>query len=467
MSGSAILFLLLLPLCIHSQDFSVSPMIEIPGNNQNFDISSSRGTWPDSYLCWINKLDSIYTVYLKQLSPVMGENLILASDSSIKKNPVIARGGNGIRIAWQSKEDDHWQVYTRNYLQDHFGEPELILDSLEKDPQLSLSNNRIAWINDGNLYLRTFGSDPSADTLLDSGDCSSPKLLKSDSDVYLEMLYVKNITDTLKIYHVKYNEYADPKYQYSCLSNSPISDHPKFGVETGITFQTKINDIWKCVYGWPEADDLEMTENRNCNFQHPALFTYSIPTSSGAATTPYFLAFDTDSIAGNREIFIRPLTYWDEDPSTNISQSPGDDHEPLIAWLWTSDSQFVSIFWEHEENGKTDIWYAKSPFSDGSGIRDEQGHPATFHLVQNYPNPFNPITTLSYGLPEVADVNLMIFDITGRKIKEWSVGNQQPGWHEVVWNGTNQSGQQVPTGVYIYSLRAGDFIDTKKMVLMK
>ncbi|MDD3095277.1 MAG: hypothetical protein WC372_04425 [Candidatus Neomarinimicrobiota bacterium] len=53
-------------------------MMEITGNNENFDISSSRDTWPDSYLCWINELDSIYTVYLKQIPPVSGDNLIVA-----------------------------------------------------------------------------------------------------------------------------------------------------------------------------------------------------------------------------------------------------------------------------------------------------------------------------------------------------------------------------------------------------
>ncbi|MCK9267068.1 T9SS type A sorting domain-containing protein [bacterium] len=96
-----------------------------------------------------------------------------------------------------------------------------------------------------------------------------------------------------------------------------------------------------------------------------------------------------------------------------------------------------------------------------------EGLPSNYVLSQNYPNPFNPLTTLQYGLPEASDVNLVIFDITGRKIKEWSIGNQQAGWHEVIWNGTDQSGSLVSTGVYIYSLRAGDFVDTKKMVFMK
>jgi len=64
-------------------------------------------------------------------------------------------------------------------------------------------------------------------------------------------------------------------------------------------------------------------------------------------------------------------------------------------------------------------------------------------------------------------MTLNIFDIAGRKIKQWNITNQQPGWHEVIWDGTDMNGNTVSTGVYIYSLQAGDFIDTKKMVFMK
>ncbi|MDZ7822379.1 MAG: GLUG motif-containing protein [Candidatus Marinimicrobia bacterium] len=96
-----------------------------------------------------------------------------------------------------------------------------------------------------------------------------------------------------------------------------------------------------------------------------------------------------------------------------------------------------------------------------------EGIPLSYALSQNYPNPFNPTTTLQYGLLEASDIDLTIFDVTGRKIKSWHINNQQPGWHEVKWDGTNQSGQQVSTGVYIYTLQAGDFVATKKMVFMK
>ena len=93
--------------------------------------------------------------------------------------------------------------------------------------------------------------------------------------------------------------------------------------------------------------------------------------------------------------------------------------------------------------------------------------PDNFELAQNYPNPFNPTTTLVYALPEISDVYLTISSLTGRKIKQWHLPGQPAGWHEVLWDGKNISGNTVSTGIYIYTLKAGNFIDTRKMVFIK
>jgi flagellar hook assembly protein FlgD len=93
--------------------------------------------------------------------------------------------------------------------------------------------------------------------------------------------------------------------------------------------------------------------------------------------------------------------------------------------------------------------------------------PVSYNLYQNYPNPFNPKTTISYQLPAVSDVNLVIFDIAGRRINQWSYSNQQAGAYDITWNGKDQSGKTVPSGVYIYRMMAGEFVESKKMVLLK
>ena len=94
----------------------------------------------------------------------------------------------------------------------------------------------------------------------------------------------------------------------------------------------------------------------------------------------------------------------------------------------------------------------------------------TSQLSQNYPNPFNEETEISYYLPagkQNYPVKLMIYDLLGRLIKILELENKSPGHYSVVWDGTDDLGNAVPSGVYVYVLQVGDFKDTKKLVLMR
>ncbi|HCN24483.1 MAG TPA: hypothetical protein DIS65_03840, partial [Candidatus Marinimicrobia bacterium] len=93
--------------------------------------------------------------------------------------------------------------------------------------------------------------------------------------------------------------------------------------------------------------------------------------------------------------------------------------------------------------------------------------PIAFALHQNYPNPFNPITTLRYDLPVDNHVTLTIYDLNGRVVNQIININQPAGHHSVMWNSTNSFGKPVSAGVYLYQIRAGDFVQTQKMVLLK
>ena len=93
--------------------------------------------------------------------------------------------------------------------------------------------------------------------------------------------------------------------------------------------------------------------------------------------------------------------------------------------------------------------------------------PKTYALHQNYPNPFNPITTLRYGLPEDAMVNITIYDMMGRVVSNLVNNQHYGGYKSVQWNATNNQGEPVSAGVYLYKIQAGDFVDTKKMILLK
>jgi hypothetical protein len=93
--------------------------------------------------------------------------------------------------------------------------------------------------------------------------------------------------------------------------------------------------------------------------------------------------------------------------------------------------------------------------------------PENFFISQNYPNPFNPATTVSYGLPDDADVRIKIYNILGQNVRTLVDERQAAGYRSVVWDGNDDSGNQVSTGVYFYRIEADDYHASKKMLMIK
>jgi len=101
------------------------------------------------------------------------------------------------------------------------------------------------------------------------------------------------------------------------------------------------------------------------------------------------------------------------------------------------------------------------------GVETAEAIPTQFNLFQNYPNPFNPSTIISYTLPKQSMVTIKIYDILGREVKTLLNSEQAPGVYKIEWNGTNNVGNRVAAGTYIYRIEAGDFVQAKKMILLK
>jgi len=93
--------------------------------------------------------------------------------------------------------------------------------------------------------------------------------------------------------------------------------------------------------------------------------------------------------------------------------------------------------------------------------------PSEISLHQNYPKPFNPTTTINYSLKENSKVSLNIYNIKGQKVKQLINDQVSAGQHTIVWNGLDDDGKSVTSGVYFYKLKAGNFEQTRKMILMK
>ena len=93
--------------------------------------------------------------------------------------------------------------------------------------------------------------------------------------------------------------------------------------------------------------------------------------------------------------------------------------------------------------------------------------PKNFQLMGAYPNPFNPVTQIKYNLPEDSFVSIKIYDVMGRNIKTLLNEQKMGGYHTIRWDATNNFGEAVPAGIYFYTIDAGSFTNTKKMIFLK
>ncbi len=127
--------------------------------------------------------------------------------------------------------------------------------------------------------------------------------------------------------------------------------------------------------------------------------------------------------------------------------------------------RFVSDGYVSEEG-----WYVDdvNVTSTSTGVNDPgEIVPREFALLQNAPNPFNPVTTIAFALPEQADVSVKVYNMAGRVVRTLVDGSEGPGTHSVVWDGRDEAGRSVASGVYFYRMSAGDFSERRMMVLLK
>lgn len=200
-----------------------------------------------------------------------------------------------------------------------------------------------------------------------------------------------------------------------------------------------------------------------------------IPSTVAVVDTGFFIY---NNGAGADSIFVS-LDYGNVDSMNAIAVSPtefvlaGNDSAEITFTIFTSKLNIGTLYRpkvlvDALYNPGTTHFEKRMRFKVvmATGIEDSP-IPAVFGLEQNYPNPFNPETTIRYHLPRETDVSLKIYNTLGMTVKTLVNGNQTAGSRSAIWDGTNDAGQKVSSGVYVYRLRAGTDVKTKKMILIK
>jgi hypothetical protein len=175
----------------------------------------------------------------------------------------------------------------------------------------------------------------------------------------------------------------------------------------------------------------------------------------------------TDNREGARRVYYQIFDDNLSQVGANLSISPADPELMILP----STSAFLGRAWfawaDPRQNGlnvyASTVVYMPTDVDDG----DQPVLPDDFALQQNYPNPFNPSTTITFSLPRVSDVLLTIYNTLGQKVRTLVSGGLVAGTYRITWDGRDDCGHQVASGIYLYRLDAGSFSEQRKMVLVK
>ena len=222
---------------------------------------------------------------------------------------------------------------------------------------------------------------------------------------------------------------------------------------------------------WPYCGEVDIMEHwgTNQNYVQSALHT---PSSYGGTTNlggQYISNASTEfniyclEWTPEQMIFsVNDYVHYTYNPSVQNSETwPFDSAQYLLLNIAIEPSVTSSFIESEMEIDYVRVYEASTLSTQTQTV------PVYFNVFQNFPNPFNPITTLKYDLPEDSFVDITIYDMLGNVVKNFVNRNQRRGYKSVQWNATNNKNQPVSAGVYLYRIEAGEYRQTKKMILLK
>ncbi len=205
------------------------------------------------------------------------------------------------------------------------------------------------------------------------------------------------------------------------------------------------------------------------------------PTTAGAYDDSYNGGHDgfisRMSLGGNGEGDLIYSTYLGTEGEDWCNSILLSGSETLLIGGYTTSEEFPTTPGAYDTtfNGSGDMGDGFiCLFSPVAGVGDnapDPSYPQTYFMAQNYPNPFNPSTTIAFDLPagmgSTQKVSLVVYDIRGRRVKTLVDSEMKPGRHQVVWNGVDEWGRPVSSGLYLYTLKSFDWTYTRKMAISK
>jgi len=215
---------------------------------------------------------------------------------------------------------------------------------------------------------------------------------------------------------------------------------------------------------------IKVALNMHSSYSCKRYFVYH----DAAGTSDNYTILEQQFINGVQSYFLGGFEDWDY----FVSWTSGTPDQYPESWWWMNYGENVMALTYEDMNCEAAGNYDSTAYAmvlgvcnyiglDLSQIENEASMPGSYSLLQNYPNPFNPTTTLRYDLPENSHVTITIYDMLGRKVKTLINETQDAGYRSIIWDATGNNGERASAGIYLYQIQAREYMQTKKMVLLK
>ena len=394
------------------------------GSNSELSISNTI-IWDDAVHSSVSSVWVANNCNLSQPNIQSGENNInldplfcnreLFDFTLAENSPCIESGENGSNIG--ALGVGCGAIYLNPEIED------IDNQQIEEDGSLSLMVNVVSPIDISMTYHAESDTLDVVLSLDNSALTATPSANWNGTANILVMVTDENQLSDTTDFTLTVNAVNDPPEAFSVIYPT-VSD----------TFSTHMNSDTLIAFNWEESSDVDSD----------VTYTLTIELESFAYTDIHENITDTTINISSNSF----------DPLLNITSQ---DEATFTYYVHSSDDEYMI---------SSDIGeFILS--REVLGINDGLSVPETFTLHQNYPNPFNPVTKLRYDLPQDSHVKVTVYDMLGNVINDLVNDNQNSGYKSIQWDATNNQGQQVSAGVYLYSIEAGDFRQTKKMILLK
>jgi hypothetical protein len=429
------------------------------------------------HVVWHDKRNGEAEIYYrhstnKGVSWTSDTRLTNAAGMSVK--PSIAVYGSVLHVTWESNRDGVWEIYYKkstNNGSTWTADVQLTNDAYDSYSASITAGNyvHVVWMDyrhaDSEIYYKRSidgGVNWGADTRLTSNSAAQkyPIISIVGSVVHLVFEDERNGTANTEIYYKRSSNNGASWSNDLRLTNFSGQSWNPFVSASG----SYVHVVWDDARTGNREIFYKRSTDEGVNWSSDAILTNNTADSylpSISLSGIYAHIVWTDERNSHDEIYYKQSTNlgstWSSD--YRLTNFNSQKFSPAIAISGT----LVFVVWGDDRDGNYEIYYKRNPTGNPVGIEPIGSEiPAEFSLYQNYPNPFNPSTTIRFNIPISGYVSLKVYDILGNEAATLVSENLNPNTYEVKWEP-----EGLASGVYFYKLISSDFVDVKKMILVK